>query len=74
MLRDLYECALATRPLTFTASLVPVLVTAALVTPRGSALLSYGLLRAAAMGVLVQAGANLTNTCAPASASSKHTL
>ena len=53
------ECVLATRPWSFTAALVPILVTAAVVNELA---FNMKLLQAVAIGVFVQAGANLTNT------------
>jgi len=51
--------ALATRPWSFTAAVIPILVTAAVLQ---SSLLDLTFLRAMCLGVAVQAGANLTNT------------
>jgi 1,4-dihydroxy-2-naphthoate octaprenyltransferase len=59
-MEHLKECVLSTRPWSFTAAVVPILVTAA-VTEQIS-LTSVKLLQALAMGIFVQAGANLTNT------------
>jgi len=53
------QYALATRPWSFTAAAVPILVTAAVTT---APLLSINFFRAMSLGVTVQAGANLTNT------------
>lgn len=53
------EYVLATRPWSFTAAVVPVLVTAAVVKTR---MLSLEFLQAMTMGVCIQAAANLTNT------------
>lgn len=61
----LWECVLATRPYTFTACLVPILVTTALVGTQNrgtNAFLQEGFLRALVMGISVQSAANLTNT------------
>lgn len=55
----LKEYILATRPWSFTAAVVPILVTAAVC---NSDFLSTEFLRCLAIGVAVQAGANLTNT------------
>lgn len=54
-----YEYILSMRPWSFTAAIVPVLVTTAVVK---APLYSAEFLRCIAMAVLVQAGANLTNT------------
>lgn len=54
-----WEYILAMRPWSFTAAIVPVAVTTAVV---GSSFSSPIFLRAMAMGVCIQAGANLTNT------------
>lgn len=56
---DIKEYILATRPWSFTAGLVPVLVTTAVV---GQSFTSENTLRACVMALTVQAGANLTNT------------
>lgn len=53
------EYALATRPWSFTAAIIPVLVTTALL---GQSFFCANFLRAMAMAISVQAGANLTNT------------
>lgn len=55
----LTELILAMRPWSFTASIIPVLITAAVTK---SQFLSLLFLRALTMGVFIQAGANLTNT------------
>eukprot|EP00039_Didymoeca_costata_P029147 m.23428 g.23428 ORF g.23428 m.23428 type:complete len:105 (-) comp7499_c0_seq1:743-1057(-) len=55
----LYTVISSTRPWSFTASIVPVLVTAA---ASGANLLSSSVLRAVCFAVSVHAGANLTNT------------
>ena len=72
----LWECILATRPYSFTAVIVPILITTAIVSSpsssssSSSSLLDWaqiycqeGFLRAMLMGIAVQSGANLTNTC-----------
>ena len=53
------EYVLAMRPWSFTAAIVPVAVTTAVV---GGSFRSPVFLRAMAMGICIQAGANLTNT------------
>lgn len=53
------EYILATRPWSFTAGLVPVLVTTAVL---GQSYASEGFIRAALMALSVQSGANLVNT------------
>ena len=69
----LWECILATRPYSFTAVIVPIVITTAIVSSPSkpsSSLLDWaqiycqeGFLRALLMGIAVQSGANLTNTC-----------
>ena len=54
------EYVIATRPWSFTAAAIPILVTGAVVAP--SMILSTNFLRCLVMGITVQAGANLTNT------------
>jgi hypothetical protein len=63
------ECVLATRPWSFTAGLIPILVTTALVsTNKGYDVYLHGnFIRALVMGISIQAAANLTNTCMPMS-------
>jgi len=59
------EYALATRPWSFTAALVPILVTAAVSSKSytsHSVFLSVDFIRSIVLGLSVQAGANLTNT------------
>jgi 1,4-dihydroxy-2-naphthoate octaprenyltransferase len=53
------EYVLATRPWSFTAAIIPVLVVSAVV---GADLLSLAFARCLIMAVAIQAGANLTNT------------
>ena len=53
------DYTLALRPWSFTAAIVPIMVTAAVT---GSDLSSISFVRALTMGITVQAGANLTNT------------
>jgi len=53
------EYVLATRPWSFTAAVIPVLVVSAVT---GSSLLSESFVRCMVMAVSIQAGANLTNT------------
>lgn len=53
------DYTLAMRPWSFTAAIVPIMVTAAVT---GSDLSSINFVRALTMGITVQAGANLTNT------------
>jgi 1,4-dihydroxy-2-naphthoate octaprenyltransferase len=61
----IYECVLAARPYSFTAAIVPILVTTALLSNhRGfSTFTEEGFVRALTMGIFVQSAANLTNTC-----------
>jgi 1,4-dihydroxy-2-naphthoate octaprenyltransferase len=59
MISTIAEYIIATRPWSFTAAIIPVLVTTA---ATNSSFLSDGFIRALVMGVAVQAGANLTNT------------
>lgn len=56
---SLKEYILATRPWSFTAAIVPVLITSAV---SNASLLSEPFLRCMVMAVAIQAGANLTNT------------
>ena len=53
------QCILSTRPWSFSAAIIPVIVTTAV---SHSSFLSFNFVRAIIMGVSVQAGANLTNT------------
>ena len=59
MISIVVEYIIASRPYSFTASIIPVLMTAVVV---GSSLRSEMFIRAMIMGVAAQAGANLTNT------------
>jgi 1,4-dihydroxy-2-naphthoate octaprenyltransferase len=59
MSSTLSEYFLATRPWSFTAALVPILVTAAVL---GAPIISMPFFRSLAIGVTIQAAANLTNT------------
>ena len=54
-----YEYFIACRPYTFTASIIPVMVTTAVV---GGSFRSLDFLRTIAMGISVQSAANLSNT------------
>jgi len=56
---SLFEYILASRPWSFTAAAIPVLVTTAV---NGSSLSSLQFLRCVVMAISIQAGANLTNT------------
>jgi|Dee2metaT_26_FD_contig_31_3239578_length_1031_multi_8_in_0_out_0_1 1,4-dihydroxy-2-naphthoate octaprenyltransferase len=59
MTLDMTSYIIATRPWSFTAAAIPILLTAAVTrTP----ILSLEVLQALAVGIFVQAGANLTNT------------
>ena len=58
MLSNLKEIILSTRPWSFTAAIIPVLITSAVTKSR----FSYELLIALAMAISIQAAANLTNT------------
>mmetsp|Transcript_27704 Transcript_27704/g.46572 ORF Transcript_27704/g.46572 Transcript_27704/m.46572 type:complete len:297 (-) Transcript_27704:89-979(-) len=59
MMSTIAELVVATRPWSFTAGIIPVLVTAAVLKVP---LLSWNLVSAVAMAVTIQSGANLTNT------------
>eukprot|EP01038_Epipyxis_sp_PR26KG_P015505 gene15505-20926_t len=54
-----YEYILSTRPWSFTAAIVPIIITTAVT---NSSFLSESFIRALSMGIFIQAGANLTNT------------
>jgi len=54
------ECILATRPWSFTAALVPIAVTTAVLGKHY--FYTYDFVRSLTIGVAVQAGANLSNT------------
>ena len=53
------ECVLASRPWSFTASIIPITLTSVVL---GQSLLSLAFLRVLSMGIFIQAGANLSNT------------
>uniref|UniRef100_A0A7S0SXL2 1,4-dihydroxy-2-naphthoate octaprenyltransferase n=1 Tax=Chromulina nebulosa TaxID=96789 RepID=A0A7S0SXL2_9STRA len=57
--QQLEEYVLATRPWSFTAAIVPIIITAAVCK---KSLFSIEFIRAMCMGITIQAGANLTNT------------
>lgn len=54
------ECFLATRPWSFTAALIPIVVTTAVLGKQY--FLTHEFIRSLTIGVAVQAGANLSNT------------